>query len=307
MAKRLMITFKGRTSLVAESYDTDTREVYSSQDERALSQRNVLILTFPSEVNKDDLISAYTANDNTLSEIAIDDATINPDYISDEDTPNEKKYFHNIHVFAYYMIPVSLDLEMIDGRFKWVMVLAELTETDKALRDIAGKIAKKVDFLTLDEYRQSLIDKSNDDLARFLATHPLISACHQNIFRKYSATLQHQFLFTSNYLAYYTKKAAGIPAEFRWNETGKTCEPWTEAEALFFMNDMSDYVTPLVEAQQEYEMKIRACETKEELDQITIDYSTVKTDNISEYQVGTHGSYISVEVKSDENDENADQ
>ena len=80
-------------------------------------------------------------------------------------------------------------------------------------------------------------------------------------------------------MSHFVKVQAGIDDTFRWNVSGETCEPWTDVEAILFITDMAAYVTPLVEAQQNYEKNIRRAKSKEELDKIVINYSAVPTVN----------------------------
>ena len=265
------ITFKGHPSIECNAVISYDMAAYSSDDVLKTAMRPCIDIRFPTTVDQHTLVEIFTSKDGSLSEIAINRTYPNPQ--------NEEETLTESYIHSDYDIPVKLALEYVDDTLQWVMTLAQLTEIDKALREIAGKVAKKTEFLTFEEYQDALVEKSNDDLASYLLTHPLISSCHEGIYQRYNATLNHQFLFTSNYMAHYVKIQAGIPDTFRWNVSGDTCEPWTDIEAMLFIADMAAYVTPLVEAQQNYEKCIRRAKTKEELDKIIIDYSAIPTVN----------------------------
>ena len=265
------ITFKGHPSIECNAVISYDMAAYSSDDVLKTAMRPCIDIRFPTTVDQHTLVEIFTSKDGSLSEIAINRTYPNPQ--------NEEETLTESYIHSDYDIPVKLALEYVDDTLQWVMTLAQLTEIDKALREIAGKVAKKTEFLTFEEYQDALVEKSNDDLASYLLTHPLISSCHEGIYQRYNATLNHQFLFTSNYMAHYVKIQAGIPDTFRWNVSGDTCEPWTDIEAMLFIADMAAYVTPLVEAQQNYEKNIRRAKTKEELDKIVINYSAVPTVN----------------------------
>lgn len=265
------ITFKGHPSIECNAVISYDMAAYSSDDVLKTAMRPCIDIRFPTTVDQHTLVEIFTSKDGSLSEIAINRTYPNPQ--------NEEETLTESYIHSDYDIPVKLALEYVDDTLQWVMTLAQLTEIDKALREIAGKVAKKTEFLTFEEYQDALVEKSNDDLASYLLTHPLISSCHEGIYQRYNATLNHQFLFTSNYMAHYVKIQAGIPDTFRWNVSGDTCEPWTDIEAMLFIADMAAYVTPLVEAQQNYEKCIRRAKTKEELDKIVIDYSAIPTVN----------------------------
>lgn len=273
------ITFKGHEAIQCNSvlaYETTT---YSSEDVLTKAMRPCIDIRFPTNIDQHILAEIFTSKDGSLSEIDISRFFPNPDYVDEETTPDMDAELSESYIHSDYEIPVKLSLEYADGELQWIMTLAQLTAIDKALRDIAGKVTKKTNFLTFEEYQNSLIEKSNNDLASFLLANPLISSCHEGIYQRYNATLNHQFLFTSNYMSHFVKKQAGFDDVFRWNVSGDTCEPWTDIEAVLFITDMAAYVTPLVEAQQNYEKLIRRARTKEDLDKIKIDYAKVPTVN----------------------------
>ena len=60
-----------------------------------------------------------------------------------------------------------------------------------------------------------------------------------------------------------------------WNETGKSCEVWTEAEFLQLVIEIKQYVYPLVSHQQTIEEQINAATSIQEVEAIVVDYSAI--------------------------------
>ena len=113
-----------------------------------------------------------------------------------------------------------------------------------------------------------------------------ISDCKDGIYAPYTATMEKQSMFSSQYAAYLANKMAGIDDIMTWNEHGKACVPWTDENCIAFMNDMKAYVMPLVSAQQQYEEYINTLTTKAEIETCEIDYSLVETTNGKESWIG---------------------
>lgn len=251
-------------------------DVNSQMDLVNNDKRQVMHIHFPENTNMDVLMKAYTSED-ALSEIAI----IN------EDT--SEAFIH-----LNYMIQISLALQpygtsddiAMYGPNRWIMSLAQLTEADKQFRQLVGETAKNVNYMSLDEYRNYKIGVSKSKLNEYLENNCLISDCKDGIFAPYTATLEKQNLFSSQYAAYLANKMAGIEDVMTWNEHGKSCVPWTDETCIAFINAMKAYVKPLVSAQQHYEEQINTLTTKAELEAFEIDYSVVETINGKESWIG---------------------
>lgn len=116
---------------------------------------------------------------------------------------------------------------------------------------------------------------SKSMLESFLAGHPLTSTAHKGTEGIYSVTGEKQTLMMSQYMTYQIEKAVNPNAKLTWNETGRSCEEWTEEEFMQLILEIKAYVYPLVSYQQALEEEINACLTQQELDTIVIDYTLV--------------------------------
>lgn len=117
-------------------------------------------------------------------------------------------------------------------------------------------------------YKKEKIKESKELLADYLQNHPVVSTCHSNKEASYSITEEKQSLMVRALLVYQSKLEAGLEAELRWNSTGNECEVWTIDEFKQLMLEIDTTVTPLVSAQQKYEIDVMACSIKEEIDKI---------------------------------------
>lgn len=127
-------------------------------------------------------------------------------------------------------------------------------------------------------FQQNKVGKitlSKSMLADYLEKNPIHSTAHKNTEGIYSVTSEKQSLMMSNYMTYQIKKNIDPNVKLRWNETGKSCEDWTEEEFLQLILEVEAYVSPLVSYQQHLEEEIYECTNQEELDGITIDYYSV--------------------------------
>ena len=207
---------------------------------------------------------------NYLDDYALSEITITS---KDDETGYEESFVH-----LNFMIRLSLTTQPDKENPNEIIInmkLAQLTEVDYSLRKMSGILAKDHNYLTIPEYKKELIKESKEKLEEYLMTHPLISSCHGGKTAKYTATADKRNLWISNLMTYDVKVKAGIPAELMWNATGEPCEVWTLEEGVQFTVELEAYVHPLVTYQQELEVVINACETKQELDEIVIDYTNV--------------------------------
>ena len=250
-------------------FSASTPNVSSQNDLVTTDQRQLMHIHFPESTDMTKLTKVY-ANEDALSEIAI----INADTLE-------------TYVHLNYVIQQSLSLEPYGdasdvemyGPNRWIMTVAQLTEADKQFRQLVGVAAKNVNYMSLDEYRDYKIQISKEDLNTYLEENCLISDCKDGIYAPYTATLEKQNLFSSQFAAHLANKMAGIEDVMTWNEHGKSCVVWSDETCIAFINDMKAYVKPLVAAQQSYEEGINKLTTKAEIEAYNIDYSTVETAN----------------------------
>lgn len=127
----------------------------------------------------------------------------------------------------------------------------------------------------LSQDKEEKISQSKVALSTFLEENPLISSSHNGVEGIYSVTPEKQTLMSNQYMTYQIEKQINPNAKLTWNESGKECEVWTEQEFLQLIAEVKAYVYPLVSYQQSLETQIMNCTAQEELDNITIDYSSV--------------------------------
>lgn len=128
-------------------------------------------------------------------------------------------------------------------------------------------------------FEQSKKDKillSKALLATYLEEHPITSTAHGGTEGIYSVTSEKQSLMMSQYMTYQIAKAVDPDAKLTWNETGKSCEEWTEQEFIRLILEIKEYVYPLVSYQQTLEENINACATQELLEAIVINFASVE-------------------------------
>lgn len=126
-----------------------------------------------------------------------------------------------------------------------------------------------------EQNKNNKIATSKTMLATFLENNPIHSTAHNGIKGIYSVTNEKQTLMMSQYMTYQIEKGVNPNAKLTWNETGKSCEEWTEEEFLQLILEVKTYVYPLVSYQQRIEEEITKCTTQEELDDIIIDYYSI--------------------------------
>ena len=122
--------------------------------------------------------------------------------------------------------------------------------------------------------KRNKINYSKNKLKSFLENNPLKSTCHNDTMGTYSVTEEKQTLMMSQYMSYQIEKMTNPEAKLTWNETGKSCEEWTEEEFITLILQIKNYVYPLVSYQQSIEEQINDCESMEALGNIIIDYSS---------------------------------
>lgn len=177
-----------------------------------------------------------------------------------------------------------------------------LEETKAFVNEIATTLNLNFDFekSTLEECKEYQILVSKKELANYFAENPLQSS----IGGAFSITIEKQNLMTSNALAWAVKllpsvlgvvKESGIDfssikapeiiklieevmgivqsVPIPWNETDKECIDYSIKDYVTIMVEMDAFIKPRVSKQQQYEIVINACKTKEEIKAIKFDYA----------------------------------
>lgn len=221
----------------------------------------------------------------------------------------------------------EMESNMQDIYAKMNILNSSLTTTDSKISDMDSKIDgvnSKVenvnsqlnpvidyDKMSLEELQEHKIQESKNLLKEYLNGHPITSTCHGNKEGTYSITEEKQSLMTSQYTSYKVEQLANSDVTLQWNETGKSCEAWTEEEFLQLLMEVKYRVEPLVEYQRKYEEKVIACSSKEDILAISLNYNyvsyrspdfTISLDNgnVSE------GDYSQEDAGNETNTENSD-
>lgn len=110
------------------------------------------------------------------------------------------------------------------------------------------------------------IAKSKEDLEAYLLTHPLTWTDGE----QYAITEEKQNQLTSTLMA---AQLDGNKPE--WNTTGGVCKEWELSELTSLAVAIKNRVKSLVKYQQSKEMELNAATTLDELEKISIDYSSI--------------------------------
>lgn len=122
--------------------------------------------------------------------------------------------------------------------------------------------------ISLDEAKELKICDSKDKLAHWLSLNPML----YNDGKHYAVTEEKQSLLNGNLASYERAKELGIEYPLKWNSTGDECTPWEYSALVALSLTIAAYVAPKVSKQQELELKIKACTTVDEVNEIEINY-----------------------------------
>ena len=178
---------------------------------------------------------------------------LNEEEIDEKESYQDEIGYETVHYFVY-------DYEEI---------IVDKTEID--IEDVLENPYNYINYKLL-EYKKQKVIESKEMLADYLLKHPIKSSCHGNKEALYSITEEKQSLMVRALLMYQSKVEAGIDAELRWNSTGNECEVWTIDEFKQLMLEIDAVVSPLVSAQQKYEKDVMECTTKDDVDNIELEF-----------------------------------
>ena len=120
----------------------------------------------------------------------------------------------------------------------------------------------------IDEVKASKIAESKDKLAEWLEAHPY----KHTDGKLYACTEEKQALLNGNLASYERATKAGIEYPLKWNSTGDECVAWEYSDLMTLSLSIAGYVAPKVSMQQALEIKIKKCETIDEVNEIVISY-----------------------------------
>lgn len=180
-----------------------------------------------------------------------------------------------MHEFGYKPVveiypETTLDLEMLkiyEEKDDKIIVTYSVNNTERYLNSM----------------REEKIYKSKDNLANYLADHPLKSCIKGGIEKKYTVTQEKQNQLTSVITSYlnsalpYMMVNEPIPKSIKiyWNSMGCVCEEWTYEEITLLKKEIDEYVRPFVSIQQHLEVVICGLPTQKEIKELSVEFNEV--------------------------------
>ena len=178
-----------------------------------------------------------------------------------------------MHEFGYKPVveiypETTLDLEMLkiyEEKEDKIVVTYSVNNTERYLNSM----------------REEKIYKSKDNLANYLAGHPLKSCIKGGIEKKYTVTQEKQNQLTSVITSYlnsalpYMMVNEPIPESIKiyWNSMGCVCEEWTYEEITHLKKEIDEYVRPFVSIQQHLEVVICGLPTQKEIKELSVEFN----------------------------------
>lgn len=178
-----------------------------------------------------------------------------------------------MHEFGYKPVveiypETTLDLEMLkiyEEKEDKIVVTYSVNNTERYLNSM----------------REEKIYKSKDNLANYLAEHPLKSCIKGGIEKKYTVTQEKQNQLTSVITSYlnsalpYMMVNEPIPESIKiyWNSMGCVCEEWTYEEITLLKKEIDEYVRPFVSIQQHLEVVICGLPTQKEIKELSVEFN----------------------------------
>lgn len=123
--------------------------------------------------------------------------------------------------------------------------------------------------------KEKKIEESKNSLSKWLQENPLKSTVHNGEEAYYNVTEEKQSLLNQAIMTAQLKISMGIVPQPTWNSTSNICEAWTIEELSQLALEIEAYVKPRIKRQQEYEVQINNCSSKEEVEKIEFDYETI--------------------------------
>jgi len=196
--------------------------------------------------------------------VSNDGNTVIPNFSTNKELMYEFGYKPVVEIYP----EATLDLEMIkkyeekDGK---IIITYSVNNTESYLSSI----------------REEKIYKSKENLANYLAEHPLKSSIKGGVEKQYTVTQEKQNQLTSVITSYLNSALPYIVSnqpvseniKIYWNSMGCICEEWTYEEISELKNKITVYVTPLVAIQQYLEVTLNGFNTQKEIKEFDISFT----------------------------------
>lgn len=186
-----------------------------------------------------------------------------------------------------YVIPKKYKYQ--DGEFRLVDGFQEEPDVTKEIQDnietikgdindIKGVVSKAdPNNMPMEEYRVYLRELNNSLLDKFLRDNPLLWSNGKH----YGATNDDQTTMIKNYNGWQLLQQAGITdAKLEWNAANESCIEFSESEYLGLMGAIYVYAKKMLKLCQWYKLKIINATNRIELNEIKLEYSVEKADEI---------------------------
>lgn len=178
---------------------------------------------------------------------------------------------------------IDMDGNEIQGETRIVETLSEenicLFDFDgiPIYKYVNGEIVKRTKY-EIEEDRKKLppylpevkIQKQEENkkaLAKFLAEHPI-----EFKGELYGVDLDSQNEMSLNYMQYQIAKNSGVPTVLQWHSVKSSCKNFEESDFIELSIKISDYIYPYLRQQESIKEEIYNCNTKEEVNNIKIEY-----------------------------------
>lgn len=171
----------------------------------------------------------------------------------------------------------DLSSKIIDTNSEISGVNSKIEDINSQIENVNAQLNPVIDYgkMSLEELQEYKIQESKDLLKEYLKVHPIVSTCRGGKEGTYSITEEKQSLMTSQYASFKVEQTVNPSVVLKWNETGKSCEEWTEEEFLQLLMEIKYRVEPLVEYQRKYEEKVVGCSSKNDVLAISFNYDYV--------------------------------
>lgn len=154
-------------------------------------------------------------------------------------------------------------------------IVPQLQERIQEMEDQLVELTAEPDptQMNLDELKQYRIAQSKANLEAYLEANPITSSCHGES-AQYACTLEKQSLLNNAIAMAEIHSSVGDDTyKISWNATGEECSyDWTKEQLVQLAIEIEAFVKPLISQQQAMESMIKAAETKEDVEKVSITF-----------------------------------